>query len=475
MYDILIIGAGITGATIARELSKYDVKIAIVDKDTDVSNGTTKANSAIVHGGYDALEGTLMAKYNVIGNRMYENLCKELFVPFKRNGSLVLAFNDTDIIHLKKLYQRGITNGVSGLKIIDREELKKLEPNVTEKAIAALYCSTAGIVSPWELTENLIDNAIENGADLFLNTEVTNISKINDIFNITTSKSNFKSKFIINCAGVNADIINNMIADKFFKIMPRKGTYFVLDKSEGARVNQTVFQCPSKLGKGILVTPTVHGNLLVGPDAQDITNRDDLSTSTENLNYIRFKGSHSIKDINFKENIRTFAGIRAESSTEDFIIGESSTSHFFNVAGIKSPGLSAAPAIALDIVEMIKSSGLTLIKKINFIKPKPHKIFINLSVEEKQSKIKQDNRYGRIICRCEMITEGEIVEAIHRPLQATTIDAIKRRCRPGSGRCQGGFCGPRVQEILSKELNKNMEDIILDKDNSYILIKELNK
>ncbi|MGL4946396.1 MAG: NAD(P)/FAD-dependent oxidoreductase, partial [Cetobacterium sp.] len=439
MYDILIIGAGIVGTGIARELSKYKLKVAVVERDTDVSNETTKANSAIVHGGYDAKEGSLMAQLNVLGNSLYEDLCKELSVPFKRNGSLVLAFNEEEVNHLQVLYNRGIINKVPGLSVINKDKLRELEPNVDEKAIAALHCSSAGIVSPWEFAEALIDNAVENNVELFLNTEVQNIEKNDEAFNVTTTSGVFHTKYIFNCAGVHADLIHNMIAEESYKILPRKGEYFVLDKSEGKRVNQTVFQCPSKIGKGILVTPTVHGNLLVGPDAQEIDNRFDVSTKTERLDYIKSKGSHSIQNINFRENIRTFAGIRAESDRGDFIIEESTTKGFFDIAGIKSPGLSAAPAITLAALELLKNSGVTLNKKENFITPRKHILFMNLSSEEKAAKIKEDDRFGRMVCRCEMITEGEIIEAIHRPVKAVTMDAVKRRCRPGSGRCQGGF------------------------------------
>ncbi|WP_293720628.1 NAD(P)/FAD-dependent oxidoreductase [uncultured Cetobacterium sp.] len=475
MYDILIIGAGIVGTGIARELSKYKLKVAILEKDTDVSNETTKANSAIVHGGYDAKEGSLMAKLNVLGNSLYEDLCNELSVPFKRNGSLVLAFTEEEAEHLNVLYNRGIINKVPGLSIITQEKLRELEPNVDDKAIAALHCASAGIVSPWEFAEALIDNAVENDVDLFLNTTVKNIVKKDEVFDVHTDSGIFHTKYIFNCAGVHADLIHNMIAPESFKILPRKGEYFVLDKNQGKRVNQTVFQCPSKLGKGILVTPTVHGNLLVGPDAQDIDNRYDVSTATDRLEYIKFKGSHSIKDINFRENIRTFAGIRAESDRGDFIVEESSVKGFFDIAGIKSPGLSAAPAITLAAIELLKNSGATLSPKDNFIAPRKHTLFMHLSAEEKAKKIAEDDRFGRMICRCEMITEGEIVEAIHRPVKATTMDAVKRRCRPGSGRCQGGFCGPRVQEIIARELNKDIKDVILDKANSYILTEELKK
>ncbi|MGL4425522.1 MAG: NAD(P)/FAD-dependent oxidoreductase, partial [Cetobacterium sp.] len=425
--------------------------------------------------GYDAKEGSLMAKLNVLGNSLYEDLCKELSVPFKRNGSLVLAFNEEELNHLHVLYNRGVVNKVPGLSIIDQKKMRELEPNVDDNAIGALHCASAGIVSPWEFAEALIDNAVENGAEIFLNTEVVKIEKNDDLFHIHTDSGIFHAKHIFNCAGVHADLIHKMIAPESYKILPRKGEYFVLDKTEGKRVNQTVFQCPSKVGKGILVTPTVHGNLLVGPDAQDIDNRFDVSTSTDRLDYIKFKGSHSIKNINFRENIRTFAGIRAESDRGDFIVEESSVKNFYDIAGIKSPGLSAAPAITLAAIDLLKDNKVELILKDSFISPRKYSLFMNLSSQEKAQKIKEDDRFGRMICRCEMITEGEIIEAIHRPVKAATMDAVKRRCRPGAGRCQGGFCGPRVQEIIARELNIDIQSVILDKANSYILTEELKK
>jgi glycerol-3-phosphate dehydrogenase len=475
MYDVLIIGAGIIGTGIARELSKYELKVAVLEKDTDVSNGTTKANSAIVHGGYDAKEGSLMAKYNKLGNAMYEDLCKELHVPFKRTGSLVLAFSDDEMERVKELYERGLKNGTPGISIIDAEEVKRIEPNVQDNVVGALLCTCAGIVSPWEFAEALMDNAVENGVELFLETEVTGIEKNNDVFTVKTDKGNYEAKYVLNCAGNYSDIVHNMIAPESFKILPRKGEYFLLDKVQGDRVNHVIFPCPNHLGKGILVAPTVHGNLVVGPNAQDIEDREDLSTSGSALEYIAGKGSASIKDINFRDNIRNFAGIRAESDRGDFIIEEASVEGFFDFGGIKSPGLSAAPGITVGAMELLKTKNIELKEKANFVKPREHKIFMELSSEEKEAMIKKDSRFGRIICRCEMITEGEIVESIHRPVKATTVDAIKRRCRPGAGRCQGGFCGPRVQEILAKELNTDMKDILLDRKNSYILVEELKK
>ena len=475
MYDILIVGAGIIGSGVARELSKCDLKIAVLDRDTDVANGTTKANSAIIHAGYDAEAGTLMAKYNVLGNSMYEALCKELNVEFKRNGSLVLAFSSEEMKHLNILLERGKKNGVPNLKIISKEAVKQIEPNVSDEIVGALYAPSAGIISPWEFTAALIDNGVENGVELLLNTEVISMGKIETGFEVLTNNGIFKTKRIINCAGVNTDILHNMIAPVSYKIEPRRGQYYVLDKSQGERVHQTVFQCPNESGKGVLVTPTVHGNLLVGPDSQKIGDRENLSTTSEQLEYIRNKGSRSIKDINFRDSIRNFSGMRAESDRNDFIIEESSVKGFFDVAGIKSPGLSAAPAISLAVLELLKESGIVLNKKENFIAPRKHLVFMDLSPEEKSEIIKKDPAYGRVICRCEMITEGEIIDSIHRPVPSLTLDAVKRRCRPGMGRCQGGFCGPRVQEIISRELNIPLEEVMLDKRDSYILTEETKK
>ena len=474
MYDVLIIGAGISGATVARELSKYELNIAVLEKNNDVADETTKANSGIVHGGYDCKPNSLMAKYNVLGNQMYEEICKELHVAFKKNGSLVIAFNETELNHLKELYKRGKENGVKKLELLNKEEIKKIEKNISDDVIAALYCEDAGIVGPWEFTEALIDNSIENGVKVYLETMVTGIKKEEDMFIINTNNGEFKSKLVVNCAGVNADLIHNLIAPKSYTILPRSGEYYVLDKKEGERVKHTVFQCPSEHGKGVLVAPTVHGNLLVGPDSVEMENRDDLSTSTKRLESIRTQGSRSIKNIDFRENIRNFSGMRSENDREDFIVEESSVAGFYDIGGIKSPGLSSAPAIALDMVKMIGEK-IKLINKEKFVAPKEHILFMKLSSEEKAELIKKNSSYGRVICRCEMITEGEIIEAIHRPLVAKTVDGIKRRVRPGTGKCQGGFCGPRVQEIISKELKIPLEKILLNKNGSYILTEETKK
>ncbi|MEN8076208.1 NAD(P)/FAD-dependent oxidoreductase [Clostridioides difficile] len=470
MYDVVIIGAGVIGASILRELTKYNLKVAVIEKENDVSMGTTKANSAIIHAGYDPKIGSLMAKYNVKGNEMFEKICKDLSVPFKRNGSLVVAFNNNDMIVINDLFKNGNNNGVKGLKILTKEEVLDLEPNLSKDIVGALYAPTGGIVGPFEYTIALLENAIENGGEIILESEVVSIDK-NEIFIIRTKNGReIKSKYVINSAGVYADKIHNMVCKESFKIVPRKGEYYVMDKSEGNTVKHTIFQCPSKLGKGILVTPTVHGNLLIGPNAEDIEDKESTNTTSKGLEFIKKAAIKTTDKINFRECIRTFSGLRAVADCDDFIIGEDKdVKGFIDVAGIKSPGLSSAPAIAEDIVNILKNSGLNFEKNDNFTDVRTQVRFSDLSQDEKGILIKKDPRYGRIICRCEGITEGEIVDAIKRSFGKITLDGVKRRCRPGMGRCQGGFCGPRVQEIISRELDIKMEDVLLENENSVIL------
>lgn len=471
MYDVAIIGSGIVGASIFRELTKYNLKVVVLEKENDVSMGSSKANSAIVHAGYDPEPGTLMAKYNVEGNKMFDKLCKDLSVPFKRNGSLILAFNDEDLETIKALEERGNINGVEGLKILSKEEVLSLEPHLNEEVIGALYAPTGGIVGIYELTIALMENGIDNGGELRLNSKVVNIEKNDENFKIFLENDDvIETKFVVNAAGLHSDEIHAMVAEKDFHIVPRKGEYFLLDKNQGRMFERTLFQCPGKLGKGILVTPTVHGNLLVGPDAQDTEDKDFVRTTSENLDFIRETSVRTTKKINFRESIRNFAGLRAISDRGDFILEEAKgVKGFIDVAGIKSPGLTSAPAMALDVVKLLEKSGLELIKNENFNGIRKQIHFMELSMEEKMEVIKKDKRYGRIICRCENITEGEIVDSINRTLGATTLDGVKRRCRPGCGRCQGGFCGPRVQEIISREKGIDIETIDLDRKNSYIL------
>lgn len=471
MYDVLIIGSGIIGASIFRELTKYNVKVLMVDKENDVSMGTTKANSAIIHAGYDPKEGTLMGKLNVKGNEMFEELCKELDVPFKRNGSLVLAFSEEELENIKGLYENGTKLGVKGLKIIDKEDVLKKEPNVSEKVLGALYAPTGGIIGPFDYTIALAENGVQNGGEIKLNSEIVKIEK-EDNFIVTTSKGEkLEAKYIVNAAGIYGDKVHNLICDESFKIEPRRGEYFVMDKSQGKLFNHTLFQAPSKVGKGILVTPTVHGNLLVGPNAEDIEDKEEVKTTMEGLEYIKETALRATEKINFRESIRSFSGLRAIPSGGDFIIEENEKiKGFIDAVGMKSPALSSAPAIALEVIELLKRSGLICEENKNFLGNRKQIVFMDLSKEEKQKLIKDNPSYGKIICRCEGITEGEIVDAIHRSFGSITLDGIKRRCRPGMGRCQGGFCGPKVQEIIARELNKDMKEVYQEREESYILV-----
>lgn len=469
MKDVVVIGAGISGASVARELARYKLDVVVLERENDVSNGSTKANSAIVHAGYDAKEGSLMAKYNALGNAMFEKMCAELSVPFKKCGSLVLAFSEDEKEHLNLLMERGKINNIPEMSLINKEEIKKLEPHVSDEAIEALYAKTAGIVGPWELTIAMLENAVVNGVELEVNQEVTDIEKIDGGYRVITNKGHFDTKMIINAAGVYADRIHNMIAEPTYKIKARRGQYFVMDKTQGELVNRTIFQCPTELGKGSLVTPTVHGNLLLGPDAQDMDDKEDLATTTEELDYVREHVVKSVEGLQFRETIRNFAGLRAESDRGDFIVEEAKDAPgFIDVGGIKSPGLTSAPAIGVDVAKMV-SEKLGALENEEFNPIRKQIIFMELNSEEKGEIIKKDPNYGRVICRCENITEGEIVDSIHRKVGATTVDGVKKRCRPGMGRCQGGFCGPRVQEILARELNKTLEEIVLDREDSYIL------
>lgn len=477
MFDVVIIGAGIMGAATAYELAKYDLKVKVLEKEHDVSNGTSKANSGIVHAGYDAKEGTLMAKYNALGNSMYEELCKEIDAPFKRTGSLVLAFSEEDREHLKLLYDRGIKNGIPGIKILEKEEVFEMEPNVSKEVVAALYAPTAGVTGPWEVTIKMLENAAINGVDVETDAKVKNVEKTENGYKITLDDGReYKTKAVVNAAGLYADEINNMVSSKKIKITPRAGEYYLLDKVQGNLVNNVIFQCPTKVGKGILVAPTAHGNLIVGPTATSTEDKEYVGNTLSGLDAVKLAAVKSVKDINFRDNIKNFNGLRAEADYPDFIIGEvEDAPYFFNIAGTKSPGLTSAPAIGMDVANMIVKKLGDVTKKEEHKKNRPQIHFMELSNEEKAEVIKKDPRYGRIICRCESITEGEIVDVIHRMVGAKTVDGVKKRCRPGMGRCQGGFCGPRVQEILARELNKKLDEIVQDKVGAYILTGETKK
>ena len=461
MYDVAIIGAGVVGSAIAREISKYQVKACVIEKDEDVCAGTSKANSAIVHAGFDATPGTLKARLNVRGNEMMEQLSEELDFPFKRNGSLVVRTKDQDREVLEMLLEKGNANGVPGLRIIDREELCGIESNLADDVVQALYAPTGAIVCPFHLTIALAENACMNGVEFFLNTKVENIKKISGGYAVeVTGEKVIEARTVVNAAGVYADVINNMVSDRKLSIVARKGEYMLLDKTAGSHVSHTIFQLPSKMGKGVLVTPTIHGNLLVGPTADDIEDKEGVNTTAEGLASLYEKSELSVRNIPYRDVITSFAGLRAHEKEDDFVIGEASDAEgFYNAAGIESPGLSSAPAIGEMLAELIakkldlKENDCFIPVRKGILRPD------TLTMEERNKLIKDKPEYGNIICRCEMITEGEIMDAIHRPLGARSLDAIKRRTRAGMGRCQAGFCSPRTMEILEREIPLSMFDI----------------
>ena len=459
VFDAIIIGAGVVGASIARELSRYDCKIAVLERASDVCEGTSKANSGIVHAGFDAIPGTKKAYFNVWGSKMMPSLSKELDFSFKNNGSLVLCFDKEDIPKLEELKQRGVDNGVEGIEILSKEEVSKKEPNISDDVVAALYAPTGGIVCPFGLTVAMAENAAVNGAEFFLNTEVKSIEKKEEFFLIKTDNGEYESKAVINAAGVYADKFHNMLCDDKMHITPRKGEYCLFDKKEGGMVSSTVFQLPGKLGKGILVTPTVHGNLLMGPTATDTEDYEETSTTKEGLDMVQAVAAKSIKSVPGKSVITSFAGLRAHSDKGDFIVEESSVKGFFEAAGIESPGLSAAPAIGVYLADLV-SKYLGVGKKEHFEACRKGIPSMALaSNEEKQKLIEKNPLYANVICRCELVTEGEIVDSIHRPLGATTLDGVKRRTRAGMGRCQAGFCSPKTLEIIARELGKEITEI----------------
>lgn len=471
MYDVLIIGAGVCGSAAARELSRYQLKIGVLEKGEDVCSGTSKANSGIVHAGFDAKPGSLMAEMNVKGNAMMEELSKELDFSFERIGSLILCFQEEDLDKLEDLKRQGEKNGVPDIQIIRQEALREMEPNISHEAVAALYAPTGGIVCPFGLNIALAENAAMNGVDFFFDKEVERIEKSEEGYRVITGDQVFETKCIINAAGVYADVFHNMVSEQKIHITARKGEYYLLDRSVGDHVNHTIFQLPGKYGKGVLVTPTVHGNLLVGPTAKDIENKEGTNTTAEGMEEVAKKAVRSVEGLPLRQVITSFTGLRAHEEGHEFIIEEvKDAPGFFDCAGIESPGLTSAPAIGVRLAELV-SQKLHPEKKEDFISKR--KGILNpqkLSREEWRELVKENPAYGTIICRCESVTEGEILDAIHRPLGARSLDGVKRRTRAGMGRCQSGFCAPKTMEILSREWKIPMEELTKAGGNSKLLV-----
>ena len=469
MFDVTIIGAGVVGGMIARRLSQYKLSLCILEKESDVAMGATKANSAIVHEGFDAEPGTLKEKLNVLGSEMMEEIAKELDVKYIKNGSLVIGFDEEDKAALETLLEKGIKNSVKDLRIIEKEEIKTIEPNISDNVLYALYAPTGAIVCPYELTIAAIGNAMDNGAELKRNFKVKSVECDDGIYTITSEEGEVvTTKFVINAAGIYSDEIAKMVGDNSFEIHPRRGEYILLDKECGNIVKHTIFRTPSKMGKGILVSPTVDGNMLTGPTSEDIEDKENTETTLNGFSKIISEGLENVGALNFGKSITSFCGLRSVGSTGDFII-TSPKSCFINVAGIESPGLSSSPAIAVYVEEMLVKMGLSLDAKKSYspYRKSPH-FFQKASIEEKNEIIKKDKRYGRIICRCETITEGEIVYAIHQNPKPYDMDAVKRRTRAQMGRCQGGFCSPYVMKLIAKEQGIPMEQVTKKGEGSYI-------
>lgn len=460
MYDVIIVGAGVSGAASARELSRCAARVCVLEKEEDVCCGTSKANSAIIHAGFDAAHGSLMAKMNVQGNRMVPGLAKELDFPFRRNGSLVVCMSEEDMPRLQALYENGVKNGVEGLEIVDAQRLHELEPNVSKNAVAALWAPTGGIVCPFNMTIALAENANANGVDFRFNTKVTGFTRGEEGWTVHTEQGDFRTRYVVNAAGVYADVLHNMVSPRKLHITPRRGDYCLLDRQVGGFVSHTVFQLPGKLGKGVLVSPTVHGNIIVGPTAIDIEDRDGTNTTAAGLEELIAKAGISVDNLPIRQTITSFAGLRAHEDYHEFVIGEAEDAPgFVDCAGIESPGLTSAPAIGLTVAELLREK-LGLREKEDFIATRKGLLDPkSLTWDAYQALIRENPVYGQIICRCEQVTEGEIIDAIRRPLGARSLDGVKRRTRAGMGRCQAGFCSPRVMEILARELGVSQAEI----------------
>lgn len=475
MYDVIIIGAGVTGCAIARELSRRQRRVAVLERCSDVCEGTSKANSGIAHAGYDAKPGSMKARMNIRGSQMMEELSKELDFPYRRNGSIVLGFSKENHEILQDLYDKGIANGVEKLQLLTGDEVRELEPNLSQQVTEALYAPTGGIVDPFLLTIALAENANVNGVEFFFRTQVEEILRTDGgengcFYRIKTNNGTYEAKMVVNAAGVYADVIHNMVSSQKLHITPRRGEYILLDKKTGGFVNATIFQCPTIMGKGVLVTPTVHGNLMLGPTAEDVEDKEGTNTTAEGLETILERTGLSAEHIPSRQAITSFAGLRAHEDGDDFVIGEAADAPgFFDAAGIESPGLTSAPAIGEYVAGLIQEKA-PVPEKEDFVAKRQGIPCMALADEEEKKRLIAENPlYGSVVCRCELVTEGEIVDAIRRPLGATTLDGIKRRVRAGMGRCQAGFCTPKQVEILARELGIDEGEIEKNGPDSRLL------
>ncbi len=480
-YDVIIIGAGIVGSFIAHRLSKKECRVLVLEKNADVADGATMANSAIVHSGHDPKPGTLKAMLNVRGNRMYPEICKELGVTYKPVSAFVVATDEIEKEKLQALFVQAKEREIPA-SMISGDRARELEPNLSDSVIEALELPTTGIIYPWEVAIALMEEAVINGTEVNLKEEVNGISKTEAGFVVQTTKEVYESRYLINAAGVYADDIYKMLLNSMgkeakepFSIIPRRGEYYVLDKMEKPLVNRVIYPVPGPMGKGVLVVPTTHGNVLLGPNAEEVEEKDGVNTTADALTFVKKNVEKTVKNIPFDKVIRTFAGLRPTPDIGDFRIEESKEAvGFVNVAGIESPGLASAPAIAEYVCETIMKDSFTYPVKEKYQKRTPQVILSKLSEEEKNLLVKENADYGQIICRCEQVSKGEIIDAIRRPVGAKTVKGIKKRVRPGMGRCQGGFCEPYVVDILAAELGISPLEVRLSGEKSVMLMEELH-
>lgn len=470
-YDVTIIGCGSVGAATAYTLAQYQCRILILEAENDVAMSTTRANSGILHVGYDAKPGTLVARLNPLGWKLAKEICEKLHVPRKECGSLVLALAPEELDHIRLLYDYGKTNGVDDIHLLSREETLAMEPHLSDAVEGALYAPGTAIIHPWEYALAMAEVAVKNGAEFRGNSPVTSVKLAKDGWELTTPQGTITSRYVVNAAGLGAKALHDMVAEPCFQNAPSRGEYYLLDKSEGDLVSHVIFQCPSAAGKGVLVSPTVAGNCIVGPNATPVETGNN-ATSYEGLAYVERVARRSVPSVNLQANIRNFAGVRSNSDQSDFIIQESAPG-WIDLAGTKSPALSCAPAIGLECLHLLQKSGFHFPGNTSFDNSRQVLRFADLSPEEKNAYIAQNPAYGRVICRCETVTEGEIIDTLHSPIPPVSVDGVKRRTRAGMGRCQGSCCSPRILEIMVQELNLDPLRIPKDYQDGNILLRPL--
>ena len=478
-YDVIIIGAGISGCAVAWKLARYNLDILLLEKEADVAAGTTKANTAIMHAGYNADPNKLKGRLNVKGNEEIREVSKKLNIPYKEIGSLVVGLEDDDLNVIDELYQKGLKNNVKNMEIVDRDWLFEHEPHISRDAVKALWAPTAGVITPWEAALAMVQNAVANGAEVKLETAVEDVlTEDGKVVGVKTNQGNFAADYVVNAAGLYADEVAKMVGVEKINITPRKGEYYIYDHAKDFAVNHVVFPVPTPISKGIVVTPTVENNLLIGPTSHNVKSKTDLATTREGLKEVYEGAKKLYPELDLRDTIRVFAGLRAADDTEDFVIeAAENVKGFVNVAGIQSPGLASSTAIAGYTADILKDEGLTLSEKKDYIETREEPVrFYEMTNKERAKMVEKSKDYGQIICRCETVSYKEIVDAINSPVGARTVNAVKRRTRAGAGRCQGGFCGPRVVDIIAQELGIDPTEVKQEEENSQILeykIKEL--